>query len=95
MTAVDLYMNGPNAEPVFGPSFSFFTDNAAPEIVIDNVYADSCEAAKSVPGFELIPGELNENCVVNDLDLAILEANWLKCNALDCSGLVDPNAVGG
>ena len=87
MTAVDLYMNGPNAEPVFGPSFSFFTDNAAPEIVIDNVYADSCEAAKSVPGFELIPGELN--------DLAILEANWLKCNALDCSGLVDPNAVGG
>jgi hypothetical protein len=55
--------------------------------VIVNVYNDSCEAAKSLPDFELIPGDLNEDCIVNDLDLAILEEHWLECNALDCSGL--------
>jgi hypothetical protein len=50
-----------------------------------NVYSDSCEAAKSLPDFELIPGDINEDCVVNELDQAILEENWLKCNALDCT----------
>ena len=48
-----------------------------------NVYADGCEAAKSLPGFELIPGDLNEDCVVDELDLAILEEHWLESNALE------------
>jgi hypothetical protein len=50
-----------------------------------NVYANSCEAAKSLPGYQPLPGDLNGDCVVNDADLAILQANWLKCNALDCN----------
>jgi hypothetical protein len=49
-----------------------------------NVYGDQCEAAKSLPGWTPIPGDLNLDCVVNDLDLAILQENWLKCNGLDC-----------
>ena len=57
-----------------------------------NVYSDSCEAAKSLPDFELIPGDINEDCVVNELDQAILEENWLKFNALDCT---DPNHIHG
>ncbi|KPK34143.1 MAG: hypothetical protein AMJ65_18775 [Phycisphaerae bacterium SG8_4] len=51
-------------------------------VTID-VYADGCEAAKSLPGFQLIPGDLNEDCVVNELDLAILEAHWLESNKLE------------
>jgi hypothetical protein len=49
-----------------------------------NVYNDHCEAARSLPGWTPIPGDLNLDCVVNDLDLAILQENWLKCNGLDC-----------
>ncbi len=48
-----------------------------------NVFTDGCEAAKSLPGFELIPGDINEDCVVNELDMAILEAHWLESNALE------------
>ncbi len=50
-----------------------------------SVFADSCEAAKSLPGYQPLPGDLNGDCVVNDADLAILQSNWLKCNALDCN----------
>jgi len=50
-------------------------------VTID-VYADGCEAAKSLPDFELIPGDINEDCIVNELDLAILESHWLESNAL-------------
>ena len=48
-----------------------------------NVFADGCEAAKSLPDFQLIPGDINEDCIVNELDLAILEAHWLESNALE------------
>jgi hypothetical protein len=48
-----------------------------------NVFADGCEAAKSLPDFQLIPGDINEDCVVNELDMAILEAHWLESNALE------------
>jgi len=47
-----------------------------------DVYADGCEAAKSLPDFELIPGDINEDCIVNELDMAILESHWLESNAL-------------
>ena len=55
------------------------------DTVLVNVYADSCEAAKSLPGYEPLPGDLNGDCIVNDADLAILQAHWLQCNALDCN----------
>ena len=48
-----------------------------------NVFADGCEAAKSLPDFQLIPGDINEDCIVNELDMAILEAHWLEGNALE------------
>jgi hypothetical protein len=53
-----------------------------------NVYNNSCEAAQSLPGYVPIPGDLNGDCRVNDEDLAILQAHWLECNALDCA---EPN----
>jgi hypothetical protein len=48
-----------------------------------NVFNDGCEAAKSLPDFELIPGDINEDCVVDEKDLEILEAHWLESNALE------------
>jgi len=50
-----------------------------------NVYSDGCEAAKSMPGYEPIPGDINEDCVVDELDQAIMIENWLRCNALGCT----------
>ena len=44
------------------------------------LYADSCEHAKNQEGFELIPGDINEDCIVDELDLAILEERWLQWN---------------
>ena len=57
-----------------------------------NVYSDSFEAAKSLPDYEPIPGDINEDCVVDELDEAIMMENWLRCNALDCT---DPNHIHG
>ncbi len=57
--------------------------SASTEVTI-NVFDDSCEAAKSLPDFELLVGDLNADCVVNELDMALLEEQWLECNALDC-----------
>ncbi len=44
------------------------------------LYADPCEHAKNQEGFEPIPGDINEDCIVNELDLAILEEHWLQWN---------------
>jgi hypothetical protein len=58
------------------------------DTLLIKVFRNHCEAAKSLPGYVPIPGDINGDCIVNDLDLAILQANWLKCNGLDCP---DPN----
>ncbi len=57
------------------------------DTVTINVYNDSCEAAKSLPDFEPLPGDINEDCIVDVLDIVILLENWLQCNALDCDDL--------
>jgi hypothetical protein len=44
------------------------------------LYADPCEHARNQEEFELIPGDINEDCIVNELDLAILEEHWLQEN---------------
>jgi len=54
------------------------------------VFSDNCEAAKSVPGWTAIPGDINLDCVVDQLDLDILNEQWLECTGLDCP---DPNAI--
>ncbi|MGB2862852.1 MAG: hypothetical protein WBC05_05960, partial [Sedimentisphaerales bacterium] len=48
-----------------------------------NVYNDGCEAAKSLPDFVPIPGDINQDCVVNELDMAIVAEHWLESNALE------------
>jgi hypothetical protein len=53
-----------------------------------NVFTDHCEAAKSLPGWTALPGDINLDCVVDQLDMDILTENWLGCNGLDCP---DPN----
>jgi len=57
------------------------------DTVTINVYNDGCEAAKSLPGFVLIPGDINADCIVDDLDMAILQEHWLESNALELSDL--------
>ena len=52
------------------------------DTVTINAYKDSCEAAKSLPDYVPILGDLNGDCKVDDLDMALLEENWLKDNSL-------------
>jgi hypothetical protein len=52
------------------------------DTVTINVYADSCEAAQSLSGYVPLVGDLNGDCRVDDIDLALLEENWLKNNSL-------------
>lgn len=52
------------------------------DTVTINVYNDSCQAAQSLPDYVPILGDLNGDCKVDDLDLALLEENWLKDNSL-------------
>ncbi len=54
-----------------------FTTTDTMQIVL---YADSCEHAKNQEGFELIPGDINEDCMVNELDIVILIEHWLEEN---------------
>jgi len=47
-----------------------------------SVYNDSCQAAQSLPDYKPLVGDLNGDCRVDDLDLALLQENWLKDNSL-------------
>jgi hypothetical protein len=57
-------------------------DKTGSDTVTINVYNDGCEAAKSLPDYVPFPGDLNGDCKVDELDLAILEEDWLKDNSL-------------
>ena len=52
------------------------------DTVTINVYNDGCEAAQSLPDYVPLTGDLNGDCRVDDLDLAILQEDWLKDNSL-------------
>lgn len=54
------------------------------DTVTIDVYNSSCEAARSLPGYTPIPGDVNGDCRVNDADMAILQQHWLECNDLVC-----------
>lgn len=60
------------------------------DTVTINVYTDSCEAAKSVPGYVPLLGDLNGDCRVDDADMALLQENWLKENFLTEQWLLLP-----
>lgn len=52
------------------------------DTVTINVYSDGCQAAQSLPDYVPYPGDLNGDCKVDDLDLDILQEDWLKDNSL-------------
>ena len=52
------------------------------DTVTINVYNDSCEAAQSLPDYVPLVGDLNGDCKVDDVDMALLEENWLQDNSL-------------
>jgi len=58
------------------------------DTMVINVYSDSCEAAKSLPDYVPLVGDLDGDCDVDQDDLDLLMENWLKCNAL---GECNPN----
>ncbi len=58
-----------------------------------NVYSDGCEAAKSLPDYVPLVGDLDGDCDVDQDDLDLLMENWLKCVALGECDPNDPNAL--
>ena len=56
-----------------------YTDS---DTVAINVYKDSCEAGQSLPDYVPLVGDLNGDCKVDDVDMALLQENWLKDNSL-------------
>jgi hypothetical protein len=48
------------------------------DTVTINVYIDGCEAAKSMPDYVPLPGDINGDCIFDQLDLDILNEDWLK-----------------
>ena len=60
-------------------------DNIGTAEITIEVFDNSCDAAKSLPGFVQMPGDFNADCRRDFLDFAIFAAGWLECNALDCS----------
>ncbi len=46
------------------------------------VRADPCQAAQIKPGYTVIPGDFNNDCMVNMTDFAEIAKHWLECNSL-------------
>jgi len=51
-------------------------DTVTDTMTID-VYDDSCLAAKATGSVELDPSDLDENCITNFLDFAVMATTWL------------------
>ncbi len=54
----------------------------ASDAVTIQVYADPCEAAKGVPGYTPLSGDINDDCSFDLADLSILVVDWLESTAL-------------
>jgi len=52
------------------------------DTVIINVYNDSCQAARSLPDYVPLVGDINGDCRVDIDDMLILLENWQKDNSL-------------
>lgn len=61
---------------------AFDGEHVGTDTVTINVYTNPCEAAQSLPDYEPLVGDLNGDCRVDDLDMALLEENWLQDNSL-------------
>ena len=61
---------------------AFDGEYTSSDTVTINVYRDGCEAAKSLPGYVPLAGELNADCMVDIRDFALMAASWLEDNSL-------------
>ncbi len=61
---------------------AFDGEYSGSDTVTINVYSDSCQAARSLPDYVPLVGDLNGDCRVDEADLALLEENWLQDNSL-------------
>jgi hypothetical protein len=57
-------------------------DNIGTAEITIEVFENSCEAAKSLPDYVPLVGDLNADCMVDARDFALMAANWLENNAL-------------
>ncbi|MHC4519797.1 MAG: hypothetical protein ACYTAS_14510, partial [Planctomycetota bacterium] len=64
-----------------------------PDTLTISVYGDGCEAAKSLPDYVPLVGDLDEDCDVDQDDLDLLLENWLACVSLGDCDLNDPDAL--
>jgi hypothetical protein len=51
------------------------------ELIID-VFADACDAAQNQPGYEKLPGDIDNDCDVDLADFAMFAQDWLKSDSL-------------
>lgn len=61
---------------------AFDGEHIGTDAVTINVYTNPCEAAQSLPDYEPLLGDLNGDCRVDDLDMELLQQNWLEDNSL-------------
>jgi len=61
---------------------AFDGEYTSSDTVTINVYNDGCEAAQSLPDYVTFPGDVNGDCIFDQLDLDILNEDWLKDNSL-------------
>ena len=61
---------------------NLYVGHTGSDTVKINVYDDRCQAAQSLPDYVPLVGDLNGDCKVDDLDVALLQENWLRDNSL-------------
>jgi len=61
---------------------AFDGEYSSSDTVTINVYYDNCQAAQSLPGYIPLTGDLNWDCIVDDVDMALLQESWLKDSLL-------------
>jgi len=61
---------------------AFDGEYTSSDTITINVYNDSCEAARSLPNYQPLVGDLNRDCQVDGVDFALLAEDWLKDNSL-------------
>ncbi|HEC02851.1 MAG TPA: hypothetical protein ENI81_04875 [Phycisphaerales bacterium] len=61
---------------------AFDGEYSGSDTVTISVYYDNCQAAQSLPDYVPLAGDINGDCIVDDVDLALLQENWLKDSLL-------------
>jgi len=61
---------------------AFDGEYSGSDTVTISVYYDNCQAAQSLPDYVPLVGDINGDCIVDDVDLALLQENCLKDSLL-------------